>query len=65
LADWQSRDVGGTLRYLHVSILGGGDVRKYPSGRVPTHPLRDFGANALGKTSGDPLLCKYHGQTAI
>ena len=53
----------GTLGYL--SILGKGEVRKYPSARVPTHPLRDFGVAALGKTTGDELVCKYHGLTAI
>ena len=60
-----SLHVGGTLLYLRVVILGRGDLRKYPSGRVPTHPLRDFGAAALGKTSGDALVCKYHGRTTI
>jgi hypothetical protein len=32
----RSLRVGGTLRYLCVSIIGRGDVRKYPSRRVPT-----------------------------
>jgi hypothetical protein len=37
-----------------------GDVGKYPSWRAPTHPLRDFGSAALGKTRGDGemiMLC--------
>ena len=36
LSPVRSLQLGGTLRYLRVSILGRGDVRKYPSGRVPT-----------------------------
>lgn len=43
--DWRadspvrSLHVGGTLRYLLVVILRRGDLRKYPSGRVPTQLL--------------------------
>ena len=32
----RSLNVGGTLWFLRVSIIGRGDVPKYPSGRVPT-----------------------------
>ena len=55
----------GTEPYLRVSNLGNVDERKYPLGRVPTHPLRELGVAALGKTMGDESVYKYHGWTAI
>ena len=43
----------GTRQGFIVGTLGKGDVRVYPSGRVPAHPLSVLGLKALGKNLGD------------
>ena len=55
----------GTQLGLIVGTLGKGDVRMYPSGRVPAHPLSALGLAALGKNLGEYGVCRYQGLTAM
>ena len=62
----------GTLRMFDdpnwvspIGICGKGDGRIYPLDRLPTHPCRALGDDALGKTLGDLFLCRSHERTSI
>ena len=41
-----------------VDTLGKGTFRMYLSLRVPTHPFRVLGLEALGKCPGDVSVCR-------
>ena len=43
--------------------LGSGTFLVYGSPRVSAHPLRELGLSALGSSTGDLLVCRYHGRT--
>ena len=45
-------------------ILGRGEDRIYPLGRLPTHPFRVLGFAARGKKRGELFMWRYQGRTS-
>ena len=48
---------------IALVVLGRGLLEEYPPAWIPTHPLRAFGAAALGNSCTELCSCKYHGRT--